>query len=337
MPIEEFDLDLNVLIVQYVEDPVPMAGVNRAWAWAVSELGRAFLPELYLYHPKNPTVLQSYNSYSHQRVIYYMSIGRVAPHPGNFTAPLDATHPIWPFPVPRCWRDVLRRGYKKFPTPVDRGVCVKAFQLPSGNDRPGPITYAGNKPVSEADGNLSHTDRQQAKIIAGMSRLWPVPRDNVFSVGPLYVAIPNAFTDLAGPPVAVNAHAQPHHDGLTWNEGVSSGFELSDHVLWLRRASPSCVAIMASKPDEFAYAYVAGVVSWTKISGLRVRQYGRPASPDHKGWALPPLDVNQYEQPVFVFKWGAEEPIYPKPEMPMPTEAAEGAPPAKRARLEWDP
>ena len=334
MPIEDLCFFTNLRIARFVADPVPLAGVNRAWADVVAELGREFLPRLFLYHPKNPSVLQSY-SYSHQRVIYYISIGRVAPHPGNFTAPLDATHPIWPFPMPRGWRDVLRRKYKKFPTPVDRGVCVHAFQLPSGGDSPGPITYGGDKPVRDADGNLCHRDGRHAKIIAGMSRLWPVPRDNVFSVGPLYVAIPNAFTDLAGPPVAVDAHAQPHDDGHTWLEGVSSGFELSDHVLWLRRASPTCVAIMASKPDEFEFAYVAGVVWWTKFRGLRVRQYGRPGSPDHKGWALPPLDADQYEQPVFVLKWGAEEPIYPKPEMP--TEAAEGAPPAKRARVEWDP
>ena len=329
MPIEELETAVNVLIVQLLEDPVPMASVNRAWADAVAELGRAFLSELYLRHPKNPTVLQGY---SHQRIIYYLSIGRIAPHPGNFAAPTDATHPIWPFPVPRCWRDIIRRGYKKFPTPVDHGLCVRSVQLHSGCAEPGQIRHIRNKPVSGVDDNLSIDDHAHAKIIAGMSRLWPVPRDNVFSIGPFFVAIPNAFTSLAGPPVAVDGHARPHNDGCTWLDGVCGGFELSDHVLWLRRVSPTCVAIMASKHDAFAYAYVAGVLSWTKVRGLRLRQYDRPGHPDHKGWALPPLDADQYDQPVFVSKWGAEEPVYPKPELP-----AEEAPPAKRARLEWDP
>ena len=341
MHIEELGVTVNAKITKYLEDPVPLASVSRAWAFAIAELGVHVLSKIHTRHTDNAKVLEGS---SYNRIIYYMSVGRVAPHPGNFAAPLDATHPIWPFPVPGCWQNLLRKWYRRFPTPVDTGKCVVCFQLPSyGYGEPGQIAHR-QKPVCEADDNLPSTLDNSAKIIASMSRLWPVPRDNVFSVGPLYVAIPNAFTDLAGPPVAVDAHGQPYNDGCRWQDGALVAdcherfFELPDHlVLWLRRVSPSCVAIMAGAGAgiDADLAYCAGVVWWTKRGGLRVRQYGRPGSPDHRGWALPPLDADQHKQPVFVLKWGADEPIIPKVTAASDAAEAEGGedPQAKRARL----
>lgn len=164
--IDDLGVVVNAKIVRFLEDPVPLASVNRAWSFAIAELGCSKLFKIHTRHPCHDGIVQDS---SHCRVIYYMSVGRVAPHPGNFAAPLDATHPIWPFPVLDCWQNVLRRWYRRFPTPTDTGRCVVYSQQPSEFGEPGQIAPR-KKPVCQADDNLCNDHEDSAKIIASMSR-----------------------------------------------------------------------------------------------------------------------------------------------------------------------
>lgn len=352
-------MDVATVIAGFVANPVAFAFTCRGWAQAVALLGRIVVAGLAGRHPA--TRLLRGDSYD--RVIYYMSVGWAAPNPGKSTSSTDASHPIWPFPIPAAWKTVVHGEYERHDPVLEAGVCKTLWQTPqpiSGRDRPpksGLDVRYGQ--THEIDGFVcGYEGDGLTTVFTGLRRLMSPQNDDadtapscfefgpvwalgaVFAVGPFFVALPMATgrkhraNTNAGPLLAVDGRGNAlDHQEAGWIDGRQTRMTdmAGSRAPLLRRVSNTCLAVDVTTGRQARYSYCAAVVWWTPARGLRVRQFGQPARcGNHAGWSLPPLDADQHEIPVFVLKWGRDPPLALPQKRAKSREAASG--PAKRVR-----
>lgn len=303
-------VDILTVIVELSQDPRPIAAVCSVWAAAVAVHGKRLMD------PQAPPPASQIADDSLARGLYYLSTGHASPHPGDFACSADATQPIWPFPVPTIWRELLRQTYRRFPTQRDIGKCdVYRYD----GHRLGSVRVETVAKRDKPEGSLGFaTIKANTGIYRQLLKLanHRVLGD-IFAIGPCFVSLAEKIV-LVSPEsrslVAVDAAGAPLDDHSNhWNQGHLSSWKPIQAPI-LRRVSPTCVAILARIDDlstATAFAYCAGVIWWHKQRGLRVRHFDLPARPSTTaGWSLPPVDARRADLPVCVLNWGSEWP-YP--------------------------
>lgn len=316
---QDISVDAASVIMSLVQDPRPCASVCRTWAQAIAALGLMVAPGDR--HPRHPQLQGD----SHLRVVYYMSVGYAPPNPGKFTSSVGATHPIWPFPIPAVWKHSLREELDQQGTADalrDGSVVKGMWQARSGKKVAGcgplEVRYGYTDAVI---GSLPPREDFEP-IFAGIKGLlkrhprglaFPAPATGpVFAVGPLYAALPSpTYWGEGDSLIVVDCLGRPLNQPGVWADGRQITKLAWSGIVspFLRRVSPTCLAVVSfSKGSRFAYC--SAVVWWTAARGLQIRQLRGPSRrSDQAGWALPPLDADQYEIPVFVLEWDKEPPI----------------------------